>query len=412
MKRTAKSDVVTSHAHLSGEHAQRSTIKTSAKVLFASMVVAGLVAACGGGGGNTNTATNANTPAPTTTKGLWIANGTNVLEYTPGQLISGVSTAAPHLTNASGALGAPQGVTFDAAGNLWVMDPAATVNGVANTPALLEFSAAQLAALGTNIAPTPVATITTQALTFPQQAVFDTRGNLWVADHDGNNVIAFTPNQLALTGVNNLTPAVTITSQAFNGPLGIVFDGNGNLLIANNGGVTAAVGTSIVEFSAAKLPAPSNTPTQIALDVPDATINDNGANSIQAPWALAFDNNGDLWSSNANAPFTLVKFAKADVAKLGAAAPAPTVTISPTNVTVQGVTGGVPTLNAPNGICFDNLFNLAAADADGLFGIAFYKNAQLTSGAIVPNTFIANPAATPAFPLNAPAGCTFGPLVQ
>lgn len=397
----------------------RSRLTASAKVLFSSMVVAGVVAACGGGG-NTNTTTATATvtpPPPTITKALWIANGTNVLEYLPNQLTGGVSTANPHVTIASGAFGAPQGVTFDSKGNLWVMDPAATVNGVANTPALLEFSAAQLAALGTNAAPMPVATITTQTLAFPQQAVFDAQGNLWVTDHNANNVLVFTPNQLALTGANMLAPAVVLTSPSFNGPLGIVFDGKGNLFVANNGGVPnaqggmSAVGTSIVEFNAAKLQNPA------AMLAPDATFNDNGANTIQAPWALTFDNNGDLWSSNSGGTFTLVKFAKADLAKPNATTPMPTVTISPTNVPLIGAANNVvPSLVAPNGICFDNLFDLAAADADSPFGIAFYKNNQLTSGAVLPNTFFADlpatiTAGTPT-PLNAPAGCNFGPLIN
>jgi len=82
-----------------------------------------------------------------TTRGLWIANGTNVLEYVPAQLAGGTSAAVPHRAINSAAFGAPQGVTFDSAGNLWVMDPNANVNGT-TAPALLEFSSAQLAALG------------------------------------------------------------------------------------------------------------------------------------------------------------------------------------------------------------------------------------------------------------------------
>jgi sugar lactone lactonase YvrE len=357
-------------------------------------------------------------PPPTVTKALWIANGNNVLEYLPNQLTGGVSTANPHLTIATGSVVAPQGVTFDAAGNLWVMDPEGgpLVNG-APTAALLKFSAAQLAALGTNAVPTPIAKITAPTLAFPQQAAFDAKGNLWVTDHNANNVIMFTPAQLALNGTNMQTPTVMITSPSFNGPLGIAFDSAGNLFVANNGGVPnaqggmSAVGTSIVEFNAAKLQNPA------AMLAPDATFNDNGANTIQAPWALTFDNNGDLWSSNSGGTFTLVKFAKADLAKPNATTPTPTVTISPTNVPLMGAANNVvPSLVAPNGICFDNLFDLAAVDADSPFGIAFYKNNQLTSGAVLPNTFFADPPATitagTPTPLNAPAGCNFGQLIN
>ena len=97
------------------------------------------------------------------TKGLWIANGTTVLEYMPKQLGTGTSAAAPHLTISSGSFGAPQGVTFDSKGNLWVMDPQAMVNG-AQTPALLEFSPMQFAALATDNAPDPVAIITSTVI--------------------------------------------------------------------------------------------------------------------------------------------------------------------------------------------------------------------------------------------------------
>ena len=71
--------------------------------------------------------------------------------------------------------------------------------------------------------------------------------------------------------------------------------------------------------------------------------------------------------------------------------------------------GGIPSLNAPNGLCFDSLGDLAAADSAGAFGVPFYKASQLSSsGATVPNTFLIGTATT----LNAPAGCNFGSLVN
>jgi len=342
----------------------------------------------------------------TNTRGLWIANGTNVLEYIPSQLaVTGTSDTAPHLANNSGSFGAPQGVTFDSAGNLWVMDPAAMINGKA-TPALLKFSAAQLAALGTTAAPDPVAVITSTALNFPQQSVFDAQGNQWVTDHNNNSVLVFTAAQLAQTGTNSLTPAVTITSADFNGPLGIAFDPFGDLWIANNGGVPganktmSAAGTTIVEFLAAHLPAPPATGVLTPDLTPDVTLSDDGQNSIQAPWALVFDSRGHLLSSNANAPFTIVDYSRNSLAASGA--PVPSLIVSPTTV------GGIATLNAPNGICFDNIDDLAVLNSAGSFGIAFFADNQMVNGAFPPATFIVGAATT----LNAPAGCNFGPLVN
>ena len=173
-------------------------------------------------------------------KGLWVANGTTVLEYIPSQFTSGVVNAAPHLMISGGAVGTPQGVTFDSAGDLWVIDPGATVNGVANTPALLKFTAMQLAALKTTPNPEPTAIITSTSLAFPQQSVFDGKGNQWVSDHNNNTILVFTAAQLMATGTNATVPAVVISSAAFNGPLGIVFDSAGNLWVANNGGVPIA----------------------------------------------------------------------------------------------------------------------------------------------------------------------------
>jgi sugar lactone lactonase YvrE len=339
------------------------------------------------------------------TKGLWIANGTNVLEYIPGQLNGGMVAEVPHITTTgNGALGSPQGVSFDSAGNLWVIDPGAMVNGTA-TPALVKFSAMQVQAMGKTPNPDPEAIITSTSLSFPQQSVFDGHGNQWVSDHNNNTVQVYTAAQLGMTGTNALVPAVVITSAAFNGPLGIVFDSAGNLWVANNGGVPDAnnnmspPGTTLVEFAAAHLPMVPATGMLTPDLTPDLTLSDDGNGSISQPWELQFDSSGNLWSSNSDTPFTLVQFAKASLAATGA--PTPAITISP------AMDGGIPTLDATNGLCLDNKGDVAATDAADAFGVPFYK-APLKTGALMPNTFIVGTATT----LNAPAGCNFGPLVN
>jgi hypothetical protein len=338
------------------------------------------------------------------TKGLWVANGTTVLEYIPSQLTSGVVNAAPHFVISGGAVGTPQGVTFDSAGDLWVMDPGATVNGVANTPALLKFSAMQLAALKTTPSPEPTAIITSTSLAFPQQSVFDSKGNQWVSDHNNNTILVFTAAQMMATGTNATVPAVVLSSAAFNGPLGIAFDSAGNLWVANNGGVPgangamSAAGTTIVEFAAAHLPTPGSGMLTPDL-MPDITLTDNGQNSIQSPWELQFDSAQNLWSSNSGGTFSLVEFAKASLTATGT--PTPAVTIS------AATDMGTTTLSATNGLCFDNLGDVAATSSVAPFSIPFYK-APLKTGALTPSTFIFGTATT----LEAPAGCNFGPLVN
>jgi hypothetical protein len=388
----------TSYTTLAGDIAMRVSGKTSrrlgdVRVALLVLCAGALLTAC-----KHNTGMN---------KGLWVANGTTVLEYIPSQFTAGVVNAAPHLMISGGAVGTPQGVTFDSAGDLWVIDPGATVAGVTGTPALLKFSAMQLAALKTTPNPEPTAIITSTSLAFPQQSVFDGKGNQWVSDHNHNTILVFTAAQLMASGTNATVPAVIISSAAFNGPLGIVFDSAGNLWVANNGGVPieggaagamSAVGTSIVEFAAAHLPTPGS--GMLTPDLtPDLTLTDNGQNSIQAPWELAFDSAGNLWSSNSGGTFSLVEFAKASLAATGT--PTPAVTINTT------MDMGNETLSATNGLCFDNLGDIAATSAAEPFSIPFYKT-PLKSGAITPSTFFIGAATT----LNAPAGCNFGPLVN
>jgi hypothetical protein len=129
-------------------------------------------------------------------------------------------------------------------------------------------------------------------------------------------------------------------------------------------------------------------------------LSDDGNLSIQGPWALVFDAKGDLWSSNANDPFTVVEFAKSQLGVTGN--PVPAVTLSPATV------AGNPTLAAPNGIAFDNRGNLAAISSATPFGVAVFAQSQLmTSAATVPSAFLVGNTTS----LNMPAGDNFGPAV-
>src|SRR5208282_1123127 len=126
------------------------TVLLCATVLIAVGVMA--IVSCS----SNSTATPAATTPVTTpvtnpiTLGLWIANGTNVVEFAPAQLTAGTSDPAPQLVNNSSVFGVPQGVTFDSNGNLWVIDGGTIATGGTAQPALYEFTSAQLAALGTN----------------------------------------------------------------------------------------------------------------------------------------------------------------------------------------------------------------------------------------------------------------------
>ena len=292
--------------------------------------------------------------------------------------------------------GVPQGVTFDNYGDLWVIDGGTVATGGTVAPALFEFTSQQLAQLSTNAAPTPAVTISSTSFKFPQQAAFDQRGNLWVTDNGSNAVYVFTGKQLSATATAAV-PAVSITSTpAFNGPLGIAFDYKGDLYVANN------ATTTIFGFSATSLPMVSSNSTAAttAALIPTETLSDDGSGSIQGPWALAFDGYGDLWSSNANAPNTVVEFKPSQIMATGS--PTPNITLASATVSSNA------TLVAPNGIAFDEYGDLAAVSSAAPFGVAGFGPGQLQSNpasALTPDVFLVGSGTT----LNAPAGDTFGP---
>ncbi len=319
---------------------------------------------------------------------LWVANGTNVVEF--GSIPDGTHDQKPKLELNSAVFGAPQGVVFDAKNNLWVIDGG---NGSTIPPSLEEFTEAQLKDLKKVPMPTPTLQITSGDLVFPQQAVLDASGNMWVSDNGANKVFVITPEQLEDGGDISFTTTIE-SNPTFNGPLGIVLH-DGNLYVANN------ATTTIFEFNAGHLPTIGS---GLHVLMPDVTLSDDGKGSIQGPWALIFDTAGDLWSSNANAPFTLVEFGPTQLTATGD--PTPETTIGPFEVKVKKTDD--ESLAAPNGIAFVK-GELAAISANSPFGVASYdRREQITGGAIKPDSFFVGGNTT----LNMPAGDNFGPDIN
>jgi hypothetical protein len=320
---------------------------------------------------------------------LWVANGTDVVEFS--KLPKGVHDQKPLVQLNSSVFGAPQGVVFDSSNDLWVIDGGT----VATPPSLEEFTEAQLGNLKKEPTPTPTVQITSSDFVFPQQAVFDGSGNLWVSDSGANAVFVITPAQLTAGGDISFTTTIE-SSPAFDGALGIALNG-GNLYVANN------ASTTIYEFNAGHLPALGS---GVATLVPDVVLSDDGMGSIQGPWALIFDAAGDLWSSNANSPFTLVKFSASQITATGD--PTPAVTISPDEVKVSKKVSD-ESLASPNGIAFDDLGDLVAISSASPFGVADYDPAeQAANGAPKPTSLVVGNKTT----LNAPAGANFGPEIK
>lgn len=331
---------------------------------------------------------------------LWVANATNVVEFLPSQLQSGSSDPAPHLKLQSAVLANAQGVTFDGHGNLWVVDGGTVSTGGAAVPSIFEFSVSQLAHLSTTNNPTPAVTIQSASFVSPKQAAFDGQGNLWVTDSGSNSVYFFARSVLS-TNATSATPTATVGSNpAFNGPIGIAFDGSGNLYVSNN------VGDSIYGFNLNVVNNVVNGSGTVTL-TPSVTLTNDGSGSIQSPWGLAVDGRNNLWSSNTSSGGTtlgtVVEFSRTQLAASGD--PTPNITL--TSVAVNSN----QTLVATNGIAFDNYGDLVADSSAAPFGIAGFSQSQLvpsTTTGPTPDVFLVGSSTT----LSAPAGITFGPVIQ
>ncbi len=275
---------------------------------------------------------------------MWVGeDGAAVHGFAASQLASsGSPTADVVLSNASG----PDGVAFDADGNLWV--------SLIYTPAIAMFTPAQLASTGT---PTPSVVITSDgtSLGAGYAIAFDAGGNLWVANSSGDRLEMYTPAQLASSGSPSPSVVLTAAAATLNNPLGMAFDDQGNLWVAN------ASTPAVVKFPPSELASSGTATASVIL-----TAN---ASSLDRPEGLAFDADGNLWVANESAATnTLVKFTPAQLAASGS--PAPDVTISDN--------GGA--LSGPVALAFDNAGDLWVANYGGSNGpVVKYDAADLSA---------------------------------
>ncbi len=112
-----------------------------------------------------------------------------------------------------------------------------------------------------------------QPVNAPRGLALDVKGNLYVANSGGNNVLVYSPSYVQTT-------SKTIT-QGISNPTGVAFDGFGNLWVANYGTSNGGPTGSISEYTGGK----QNTSASITY-------------GILSPVALAIDGAGDLWVNN------------------------------------------------------------------------------------------------------------------
>jgi ligand-binding sensor domain-containing protein len=252
--------------------------------------------------------------------GVWFTDLTDTLRYFRASQIATSTNAAPAIRLVAPSIMSATFATLDAYGDLWVCDQ------FGNT--LSEFTASQLTVSGT-ITPAVVIHASLGAIMRPYSIAFDSHGNLWVANYNGNSVVGYSPAQLAVSG--SPVPFAGLSgSKGLTGVLGIAFDAGGNLW-------TATIIDSISKFNAADL-------TTIGAPAPAVIITSTALNS---PYALAFDNSGALWVANYQGSNVL----RYNASQLGATgAPVPAVIISKTGSSLSltsGVAFSAPPPNLP-----------------------------------------------------------------
>lgn len=144
----------------------------------------------------------------------------------------------------------PGAVVFDKPLNLWTVDE----GGITNDGQVFEYTHKTITtglSPGPNFVDPDLAIVDSAPMTpldEPEAATLDGKGNLWVSNCEDlatgfGNIIQFSKSQISTTGTIMPAPVVTLTATSVPGttgptesidcPQGIIFDGSGNLFVAN-----------------------------------------------------------------------------------------------------------------------------------------------------------------------------------
>jgi len=201
-----------------------------------------------------------------------------------------------HDSPTSGTLYSPDGIAFDSAGNLWIVDTGFNRILKFSPP----FSTAENASLvlGQANFTSTAAALSQQGLDQPYGIAFDKGGNMWVSDTNNNRIVEypapFRDGEQASTviGSPSFNKGVYPTSaSSLAAPYGIMFDKDGNLWTVDY------YDNRILEY---KPPFASGMNASLVLGQYDFTGNSGGTtrNTLNLPSNIAFDIKGDLWATD------------------------------------------------------------------------------------------------------------------
>lgn len=301
------------------------------------------------------------------------------------------------------------GLTFDGSGNLWVAD-SGNSRVLKFTPPFARGMNASLV-IGQPDFVSQNSTAGQSTFNSPDSVAFDAAGNLWVGEHDAARVLMFQPpftngmNASLVIGQSNFTSTIAATTQ--NGlsrvarGSGILFDSSGNLWVADS------LDSRVLRYSP---PFTTGMNANLVIGPSDFVSISSGcaANTFNAgPGGLAFDAAGNLWVADFG---RILKFAPPFSTGMSASS---VLGSGFTSCTIVGpLPPTQDNIGQASSLLFDPLGNLWAADGN-INGNRVLRYSPPLSGAVNASlvlgqaVFTTTQAATTQKGMDAPTGLAF-----
>lgn len=327
---------------------------------------------------------------------LWIANSNvpTLAEY-QGKLKSGAK-AADHLLDDPKDLGGPSTIAFDQNENLWVTNY--------NSNTITEFTKSVWQGLKKHSHPAAAVTISQDSgalLHGPEDILFDSSQNMWVGSEDGEVVLVYSPAQYAASGNPTANVILNANSFSFKSPSHMAFNSAGNLwlvneILPNGNGGTGEIFRYDSDQIAALTAGTNNVDPVFGIALPQFVHLET----------IAFDASGDLWQADSNAD-SIYEFSADQLTGTGLSQElTPAVVLGSTNG------GCKESLDGPYGLAFDTEGDLFVANSNihgNCFGsLAEFSADRIgSSGSPKPKVLITSDGSRTN--LNSPNAITFGP---